>query len=292
MRPPIPRNIGGPATKSKSEKIKFIDDGTVAVTIDMKSNLVKDAITRQKPLTFNERTCQVLPSENNLLQFYLKDAENFTSQNKMKMNPKKTKIIKFNKSRKHDFPPELFLSGNQMLEVVSEVKLVGVMVSHDLKWQKYTDYICSKARQKLWVLRRLKSYYLETDKLADVYKKEVRSLLEYAVPVWHSSITSNQSRQIERVQKTAFRIILGHDYISYEVACTLLLMEPLFIRRTQLCMNFAKRELKKDQNLFSKTSKNHNTRSTQKLVQEFRCRTSRFQKSSLPFLSKLLNKQY
>ena len=292
LRPPIPRNIGGPATKSKSEKIKFIDDGTVAVTIDMKSNLVKDAITRQKPLTFNERTCQVLPSENNLLQFYLKDAENFTSQNKMKMNPKKTKIIKFNKSRKHDFPPELFLSGNQMLEVVSEVKLVGVMVSHDLKWQKNTDYICSKARQKLWVLRRLKSYYLETDKLADVYKKEVRSLLEYAVPVWHSSITSNQSRQIERVQKTAFRIILGHDYISYEVACTLLLMEPLFIRRTQLCMNFAKRELKKDQNLFSKTSKNHNTRSTQKLVQEFRCRTSRFQKSSLPFLSKLLNKQY
>ena len=65
------------------------------------------------------------------------------------MNRKKTKIIKSNKSRKHDFPPELFLSGNQLLEVVSEVKLVGVMVSHDLKWQKNTDFISSKARQKL-----------------------------------------------------------------------------------------------------------------------------------------------
>ena len=51
----------------------------------------------------------------------------------MKMNPKKTKIIKFNKSRKHDFPPELLLSGDQMLEVVPEVKLVGVVVIHDLR---------------------------------------------------------------------------------------------------------------------------------------------------------------
>ena len=148
-RPPVPRNIGGPASKSKSEKIKFIDDGTVAVSIDMKSSLVQDPTMRQKPLNFNEKTCQVLPRENNLLQLYLEEAENFTVQNKMKINPKKTKIIKFNKSRRHDFPPELSLSGNQMLEVVPEVKLVGIMVSHDLKWQKNTDFICSKARQKL-----------------------------------------------------------------------------------------------------------------------------------------------
>ena len=158
LRPPIPRIIGGPASKSKSEKVKFVDDGTVAVSITMKSSLVQDNITRQKPLNYNERTCQVLPSQDNLLQLYLEEAEKFTFQNKMKLNPKKTKIIKFNKSRKHDFPPEVFLSGNQMLEVVPEIKLVGVMVTQDLKWQRNTDLICAKARQKLWVLRRLKQF--------------------------------------------------------------------------------------------------------------------------------------
>ena len=119
----------------------------------------------------------------------------------MKINPNKTKIIKFNKSRKHDFPPEVFISGAQMLEVVPETKLVGVIVSQDLKWEKNTDFICTRARRKLWVLRRLRKFKIELPKLADVYKKEIRSLLEYAVPVWHSSITVKQSNQIERVQK-------------------------------------------------------------------------------------------
>ena len=88
----------------------------------------------------------------------------------MKINPNKTKIIKFNKSRKHDFPPEVFISGDQMLEVVPDTKLVGVIVSQDLKWEKNADFICTRARRKMWVLmRRLKKFKIEITKLADVY---------------------------------------------------------------------------------------------------------------------------
>ena len=103
-------------------------------------------------------------------------------------------------------------------------------------------------------------------------KNLLMSLLEYAVPVWHSSITNLQSKQIERVQKQAFRIILEHNYLSYDVACTLLNMEPLYIRRTQLCINFAKKDLKKKQTIFTRAYNNHHTRSTSKLVQEHKCR--------------------
>ena len=91
----------------------------------------------------------------------------------MSINPKKTKIMKFNKSRKHDFPPELYFSDKQRLELVQEVKLVGVVVSQDLKWQKNVDFICKKACQKLWVLRRLKKFNIKTYQLFDVYQKEV-----------------------------------------------------------------------------------------------------------------------
>ena len=107
----------------------------------------------------------------------------------MKVNPKKTKIILFNKSRKFDFPPELKLSGGEFLEVVPDVKLVGVIVDQRLSWQKNTDYICNKATQKLWIIRRLKKYNLGISTLLDVYIKEVRSLLEHGVPVWHSGLT-------------------------------------------------------------------------------------------------------
>ena len=99
----------------------------------------------------------------------------------------------------------------------------------------------------------------------NVYKKEIRSLLEYALPVWHSSITVKQSNQIERVQKEAFRIILGQGYIDYEVACTLLSMEPLSIRRVQLCLSFAKKDFKKNQTLFTRITKTNHTRSSPQL---------------------------
>ena len=125
LRPPVPRNIIGPVTKSKAQKVKFVDDGSVAVSVDLKSSLIKDPIERQRPLNLHERTGQVLPAKDNLLQYYLEDTEKFTVENKMKMNPKKTKIISFNKSRKGDFPPELKFSNEVILEVVPNIKLAG-----------------------------------------------------------------------------------------------------------------------------------------------------------------------
>ena len=96
LRPPIPRNITGVVTKAKSEKVKFIDDGSVAVSIDLKSSLNPAPADKPRPLNYRERTCAVLPPENNLLQFYLTDTKKFYS--------KKTKVIMFNKSSKYDFP--------------------------------------------------------------------------------------------------------------------------------------------------------------------------------------------
>ena len=49
----------------------------------------------------------------------------------------------------------------------------------------------------------------------DVYTKEVRSILELAVPVWHSGLTKTQSKDIERIQRISFQIILGPKYNSY-----------------------------------------------------------------------------
>ena len=207
----------------------------------------------------------------------------------MKINQKKTRIIAFNKSRKYDFPPELSFSDGEFLEVVTDIKLVGVIVDKNLSWQKNTDYICQKATQKLWTIRRLKKLKLNYTTLLDVYCKDIRSILEHAVPAWHSGLTRKQAAQIERVQKTAFKIILENNYIDYETACTLLCVEPLEFRRIQLCLNFAKRDFKKDETIFTRICFQPNTRAKPKQVKEFRCRTSRYKKSSVPYLSRLLN---
>ena len=71
--------------------MKFVDDGTVAVSIDLKQCLVPDPHNRARPLNYHERTGHILPAENNLLQYYIKDTEKFVFYNKMVINKKKTK---------------------------------------------------------------------------------------------------------------------------------------------------------------------------------------------------------
>ena len=65
LRPPVPRQVQGPVSKSRSVKVKFVDDGTVAVSVDPKTCIVPDPVKRDKPLHFHERTGHILPQKNN-----------------------------------------------------------------------------------------------------------------------------------------------------------------------------------------------------------------------------------
>ena len=67
----------------------------------------------------------------------LKDIEDHASQNGMKINQKKTKLMLFNTSTKYDFQPEIEVNG-EIVEVVSKMKLLGVIVTDNLKWYENT----------------------------------------------------------------------------------------------------------------------------------------------------------
>ena len=53
LRPPVPRPMEGPVAKSRAEKVKFVDDGTVAVTVDLKASLVPDPVDGARPLNYH-----------------------------------------------------------------------------------------------------------------------------------------------------------------------------------------------------------------------------------------------
>ena len=46
-----------------------------------------------------------------------------------------------------------------------------------------------KAYKKLWIMRRLKKLGANEEELKDIYIKQVRSVLELAVPAWQGAIT-------------------------------------------------------------------------------------------------------
>ena len=291
LRPRIPRIL---LSLSQFISVKFVDDHSSAVRINLKLCLSKDPVDRPKPLNFHERTEHILMPHTNVLQSTLNDLHKFTVDNLMKINISKTNIMLFNTSRKFDFPPELRLPGSaQYLNVIENTKLLGVKLTTDLRWSDHTSYLCKNAASRFWMLRRMKLLKIDPSIIVDFYFKEIRSICEMAGQVFHSGLTKKQSYDIESIQKKSLKIILGNLYSTYEEACTLLSAEPLADRRLSQCLTFVKRAVKSGlhTDIFIPASSSIKTRSGQNLVKEYTCNTKRFFNSPLVYLSRIYNEE-
>ena len=91
---------------------------------------------------------------------------------------------------------DIQLADSHLIKEVTETFILGLQVQS--KGDSITSFIFKKAASKLWLLRRLKKYNFDDETLVDFYTKEIRVLLEYAVPVWYIAITKKQSNSIEK----------------------------------------------------------------------------------------------
>ena len=94
---------------------------------------------------------------------------------------------------------------------------------------------------------------------------------------------------MENVQKSAFKIILQEHYKNYQQACTHLSALTLAERRYNLCLKFAKKNLKSENSFFTKLEPKSNTRNSRNIVQIPRCNFKRYENSSIPYLARILN---
>ena len=298
LRPSVPRPFSKPTpvmdTQSSSCTVKYIDDASHAHAIKLRKALIQlDISDRPRPLEFHEHTGFILDPELNEMQKDLDRLKSFTDENLMVINRKKTQIMCVNFRKSLQFPPIFGIGDCRQLDIVKQTKLVGIIVSDDLRWSAHVDYMCLRASKKIWQLRRMKILNLEHGILLDFYCKEIRSILEFGVAVWSGGLKGKSCDQIERIQKICVNIILcDTDWeIPYEVGCTLLEIEPLRYRRTDLCIKFIQKAScdPRHADLFSPYETNLNTRQEKPLYKEFSYRTGRYFDSPLCYLTRLLN---
>ena len=289
-------NVGDMITRKKRIAelnvihMKYVDDLAVAEAVNMNTQLKNIPLqSRPQPDTFRARTGHKLNNEESHVFKQLIEIQNYAESNKMKLNIQKTKLMLFNPCKTKDFMPEIRVNQNRV-ELIEQTKLLGVILSSDLSWAANTEYIVKRCLNKTWMLRRLKRLGASQDDLLEVYIKQVRSLAEYGVPVWNSSLTGEDIVSLERIQKTALHIILGDAYKSYNSGLKNTGLEKLSDRRKKICLKFAKRALKHSK--FSRWFK-LNTKTDSRLKQPKFCppvyRTERFKKSPISYLTSLLN---
>ena len=69
--------------------------------------------------------------------------------------------------------------------------------------------------------------------------------------VWHNSLTVSNRNDIERIQKSAMKVIFKNDYQSYEKSLRVLKMERLHERRERLSLSFVEKCLKHEKKFIS-----------------------------------------
>jgi hypothetical protein len=209
----------------------------------------------------------------------------------MQINEKKTKTMLFNFTDKYQFTTRLQLN-NQTVEVIDHTRLLGTVISDDLKWNLNTASIIKKANARMELLRKVASFGASLEDLKTVYILFIRSLLEQSATVWHSSLSQDNIEDLERIQKSACRVMLQEKYQGYKNALNKLDLFTLMERRENLCLNFALKCTKnsKTKQMFPRNKKKHdmNTRNPETFKVQF-ANTDRLQKSPIIYMQRLLN---
>ena len=278
----------------EEDRFKYFDDATVLEVINLLniglcSYRVRDSIPSHIP-----DHCQIIPSEHLKSQKYLNLINQWTEKNLMELNEKKTKSIIFNFSKKHQFSTDLLLK-NKRIEIVDQAKLLGLILTSDLKWEENTSYLVKDANKRMIMLRAASKFTSDKHVLKQIYYSRIRCKLDQSAAVWNSSLTLKNINDLERVQKAAVRIINGRPYESYTETLKELGIMKLSERRDIICLKFAKNSMKLSnfKQLFPEHSNTHKMKTRQhEKYHVVKCNSKRHFMSAIPSMQRLLNREF
>ena len=101
---------------------------------------------------------------------------------------------------------------------------------------------------------------------------------------------TNKVTELERIQKTCLKVILGEMYIGYELALEMIALETLFDLRLKRCLDFSMKCANHVRNnrLFplNTQTNTHNVRNHETFQVNF-AKTSTYRDSTVPFCQRL-----
>ena len=236
-----------------------------------------------------------LPPQATSTQGYLDSIQNWTSANLMKINTSKTNYMLFSRCQQN-FATRLSVNGDT-IDRKKAVKILGVWISEDAgDWSINITEICKKSYARISMLSKLKYTGVSIEDLLEIYCLFVRSKIEYCSVAFAPSLTLEQIRKLENIEKTCLRIILQEMFIGYPEACEMLGILSVTERRQNRLLGFAKKCIQHP------TNKRFFPRNQNQFVQpEIRdrepfkvnfTRTEAYRKSTIPTCQRLLNKYY
>ena len=126
----------------------------------------------------------------------------------MLVNPSKTRVMLISRSRRVEpLFPDLLIDGS-VVEMVSELKILGVILDSKLSFEKQVRAIAASASMRVGILRKTMSVFRDVTVVAKCFTAFILPVLEYCSPVWMSAATSHLSL-LDRVVSQVGRLSSG-----------------------------------------------------------------------------------
>ena len=111
----------------------------------------------------------------------------------------------FSKNNQQNPPAITFC--NHIVENVSVHRHLGVYLTPTLNWSTHIHHVCLKANLKLAVLRSVKQLSRSTHDL--LYKLTIRSIIDYAMPVYYGNLKLTEKKRLDQIQYRAAKLVTG-----------------------------------------------------------------------------------
>ena len=190
---------------SNTELWKYVDDTTIAECVDKR----KDS----------------------RIQSDVEELITKSNQNKFQLNESKCKELRISFAKPAAVFDPIVING-EAIEVVSTVKLLGLNISSDLRWNCHVAEISKKVASRLYFLRQLKRANIPAKNLLIFYLACIRPVMEYACSVFHNALPAYLSAELEQLQKRSMRIIF--PFAPYRDALHQANLETLSGRRQSI----------------------------------------------------------
>ena len=119
--------------------------------------------------------------------------------------------------------------GNSFLAETSMEKYLGIYVTDSLSWKEHVSSVKKDCYSRLGVIKRVFGKCSKSVK-AKLYTQLVLPKLDYCTTVWNPG-TAGLQKILEKIQRRACRVVLGHDIINYTSELAKLNWRPLHERR-------------------------------------------------------------
>ena len=150
----------------------------------------------------------LLKGEDTLAKYFcdVKRLHEWCSESFLELNVKKTKELVFDeRPDKPTFEP--IRISDESVEVVDKFKYLGTVIDTNLDFQENTDQIYKKCQQRMYLLRKLKSFDVCPDILQTVYRSMIESVLIFNIACWYNFLTLSNKKKLDRIVSLAGKII-------------------------------------------------------------------------------------